>query len=127
MNLTVQDDGQDKLLTVQDGINTIVLRVPSYEVVVKAEENSIWRVDKPLRSEEHPTMKPIKLCAKAIRNSSMAGDIVLDSFGGSGSTLIACEQTGRRGFTTELDPIYCDVIVKRWEELTGMKATLLTD
>lgn len=68
------------------------------------------------------TMKPIELVARAIRNSSDKGDIVLDQFGGSGSTLIACEQTGRRCRMMELDPHYCDVIVKRWETLTGRTA-----
>jgi DNA modification methylase len=69
-------------------------------------------------------MKPVDLVARAITNSSKPRDIVLDSFGGSGSTLIACEQTDRMGRLIELDPKYCDVIVKRWENLTGKKATL---
>lgn len=78
--------------------------------------------DKPARSAEHPTMKPVKLIAYLIRNSSRKGEIVLDVFGGSGTTLIACEQLGRRCYTEELDPKYCDVIIKRWEALTGQKA-----
>jgi len=69
-------------------------------------------------------MKPVSLCAKAIENSSKAGDIVLDLFGGSGSTLIACEQLNRTCYMMEIDPVYCDVIVKRWENLTGQKAVL---
>lgn len=81
--------------------------------------------DKPTRSAEHPTMKPVKLIARQVRNSSKVGDVVLDVFGGSGSTLIACEQLGRRCLTMELDPHYCDVIVKRWEALTGRKAQLV--
>lgn len=78
--------------------------------------------DKPARSAEHPTMKPVKLIAYLIRNSSRKGEIVLDVFGGSGTTLIACEQLGRRCYMMELDPKYCDVIIKRWEALTGQKA-----
>lgn len=83
---------------------------------------TVINADKPLRNAEHPTMKPVKLMAYFIRNSSRPGESVLDVFGGSGSTLIAAEQTGRRCFTCELDPRYCDVIVKRWENLTGEKA-----
>ncbi|MCM1532904.1 MAG: DNA modification methylase [Ruminococcus flavefaciens] len=78
--------------------------------------------DKPARSAEHPTMKPIKLLAQFIRNSTHPNEKVLDPFGGSGSTLIACEQLGRVCYTMELDPRYCDVIIDRWEKLTGQKA-----
>lgn len=73
----------------------------------------------------HPTQKPIFIPEEAINNSSKQGSNVLDLFGGSGSTLIACEKTQRKAFVMELDPKYCDVIVKRWEEFTGKKATLL--
>lgn len=83
---------------------------------------TVINADKPLRNAEHPTMKPVKLMAYFIRNSSRPGESVLDVFGGSGSTLIAAEQTNRRCFMVELDPRYCDVIVKRWEQLTGEKA-----
>jgi site-specific DNA-methyltransferase (adenine-specific) len=85
-------------------------------------ETTVWEIDRPTRSEEHPTMKPVELCARAIRNSSRKGDTVLDLFGGSGSTLIACEHTGRKACLCEIDPLYCDVIVKRWEQATGKKA-----
>lgn len=79
--------------------------------------------DKPSRSDDHPTMKPVKLIGKLLANSSIpGGGIILDSFGGSGSTLIACEQSGRTCYTMELDPKYCDVIVRRYEELTGQLA-----
>ena len=78
--------------------------------------------DRPVRSDDHPTMKPIVLMAELIRNSSRKGEIVFDPFGGSGSTLIACEQLGRRCRMMELDPIYCQVIIDRWERLTGKKA-----
>lgn len=77
---------------------------------------------KPSRSEEHPTMKPVELFAYQIQNSTKKNDIVLDLFGGSGTTIIACEQTGRIGYSMELDPKYCDVIIKRYENLTGKKA-----
>lgn len=85
-------------------------------------ENSVIYCDKPVTSKLHPTMKPIKLIARFLFNSSKKGDIVLDAFGGSGSTLMACEQTGRRCRMIELDPHYCDVILKRWEDFTGKKA-----
>ena len=81
--------------------------------------------DKPARSADHPTMKPVALMARQIFNSTHAGDIVLDPFGGSGSTLAACEQIHRRCAIMELDPVYCDVIIKRWENLTGRTAERL--
>jgi DNA modification methylase len=67
-------------------------------------------------------MKPIALCAKAIKNSSQAGEIVADVFGGSGSTMLACEQLQRKCFMMELDPVYVSVIIRRWEKYTGEKA-----
>lgn len=75
--------------------------------------------NKPARNSDHPTMKPLKLLARLIKNSSRQGDIVLDTFGGSGSTLITCEQLGRKCYTMELDPKYADVIVRRWLNFTG--------
>lgn len=80
---------------------------------------TIINEDKPLRNSDHPTMKPVKLIAYMIRNSSRPGETVLDTFAGSGTTLIAAEQTGRTCYAVEYDPRYCDVIVKRWENLTG--------
>ena len=71
-----------------------------------------------------PTMKPVALVERAVRNSSKSRDIVLDPFGGSGSTLIACEKTGRQARLVELDPRYCDVIVRRWQGWTGEVAML---
>ena len=82
----------------------------------------MWHVKKPAKNDLHPTMKPVELVERAIRNSSKTKDLVLDPFGGSGTTLIACEKTGRRARLIELDPKYVDVIVKRWEEFTGQKA-----
>ncbi len=77
-------------------------------------QSTIWEFDKPQKSADHPTMKPVPLLAYPILNSSMTGCMVLDPFGGSGSTLIACEQTERICYTIELDEKYCDVIVKRY-------------
>ena len=87
-------------------------------------QSTVWQIDRPMASREHPTMKPVNLCAKAIENSSKSGDIIIDFFGGSGSTLIACEQLNRICYMMEIDPVYCDVIVKRWENFTGQKAVL---
>lgn len=81
--------------------------------------------DKPLRSADHPTMKPLKLMGRLIRNSTRPLEVVLDLFGGSGSTMMAAEQLGRACYMVELDPCYIDVIIKRWEELTGSKAEYL--
>jgi DNA modification methylase len=86
---------------------------------------TVWTVSRPTTGTFHPTQKPIPLIVIALKNSSEKGSIVLDLFGGSGSTLIACEQTDRRAFLMELDPKYCDVIITRWETLTGQKAELL--
>lgn len=88
-------------------------------------QTTILEFDRPTKSKEHPTMKPVKLFDYLMKNSSKKDDIVLDTFGGSGTTIIACEQNGRCGYSTELDPKYCDVIVERWEKLTGEKAILL--
>ena len=80
---------------------------------------SVFHVPRPARNEVHPTMKPVGLIEAMLRNSSSRGDIVLDPFAGSGSTLIACERLGRRCFAVELDPVYCDVIRRRYEEFVG--------
>lgn len=88
-------------------------------------QSDVWEVKRPRSSPEHPTMKPVDLCKRAINNSSLVGNIVLDTFGGSGSTLIACEELGRRCYMMELEPHYCDVIIRRWEDFTGKKAELI--
>jgi DNA modification methylase len=85
-------------------------------------QTTIMEFDRPAKSTEHPTMKPVELLTYLLGNSSKKGDLVWDSFLGSGSTLIACERTGRRCVGLEIDPHYCDVIIKRWEDLTGQKA-----
>ena len=79
--------------------------------------------NKPTKDGEHPTMKPVRLFGYQMQNSSRRGDIVLDTFGGSGTTIVAAEQLGRKARLMELDPHYCDVIIARWEKLTGRKAT----
>lgn len=93
---------------------------------VDATPTTIINEDKPTASKEHPMMKPVRLLARLIANSTRPGELVLDSFGGSGSTLIACEQLGRRANLMELDPKYVDVIIDRYEKLTGQKAELIT-
>lgn len=88
-------------------------------------EVTVWDVKRHSKNEFHPTQKPVELPERALENSSKAGDVILDLFGGSGSTLIGCEKTGRKARLMELDPKYCDVIIKRWEDFTGKKAVLL--
>ena len=88
-------------------------------------QDTVWEIPRPKRSVEHPTMKPVELVSRAIVNSSKPGDMVLDPFGGSGSTLIACESEGRVCRMAELDPRYVDVIVERWETFTGGRAELV--
>lgn len=90
------------------------------------DQGDVWRIDRPSRNDLHPTMKPVGLVERAIRNSSPRGGLVLDPFGGSGTTLIAAELTGRVARLLELDPRYVDVIVRRWQSETGRSATLET-
>ena len=85
---------------------------------------TIWDYDKPRKCDLHPTMKPVELVANCMKDGTLLGDKVLDLFGGSGTTLIAAEQLGRKCFMMELDPHYCDVIIARWEKLTGKTAIL---
>lgn len=104
-------------------------KMPKAELVKLLEEiyaqklsTTVIDCEKPSRNAEHPTMKPIKLIAQQIKNSSKTNQLVLDLFGGSGTTLIACEQLNRKCYMMELDEHYCDVILQRWENLTGQKA-----
>ena len=94
----------------------------AHHAVADRSQTSVFEFPRPKRSEEHPTMKPVELVRRHIENSSNPGQSVLDPFAGSGSTLIACEQTGRGAFLMEIDPTYCDVVVQRWEEFSGKKA-----
>jgi DNA modification methylase len=87
-------------------------------------QSDVWLVDKPVRNDLHPTMKPVELIGRAIRNSSRPGNVVLDPFGGSGSTLISCENLDRKARIIEIDPQYVDVSVRRWQDYTGSKAFL---
>lgn len=88
-------------------------------------QTTVLEFDRPTKNKEHPTMKPVALFDYQIKNNTKGGDIVLDLFAGSGTTVVACEQNGRNAYVMELDPRYCDVIVKRWENLTGEKAVRL--
>lgn len=88
---------------------------------------TIWKYNKPRKCDLHPTMKPVELVANAILDGTLEDMIVLDAFGGSGTTIIAAEQTGRKARLVELDPHYVDVIIDRWEQFTGKKAELITD
>ena len=91
------------------------------------DQSDVWQIKKPHKNDLHPTMKPVELVERAIRNSSRSGNVVLDPFGGSGTTLIAAEKSGRLARLIELDPKYADVIVCRWQEWTGKQATRESD
>lgn len=93
----------------------------------KFKNTSVWQIDRPTKSKEHPTMKPVELFAEILNNATKKDDIVLDTFCGSGTSFIACEQLDRICYGMELDPKYCDVIIKRWETLTGKKAVLISE
>lgn len=125
--ITVRQGDNGTLLTFTAGVQTVTIRVPAFEVLQAGDDSmtSVWRFEKPLRNGEHPTMKPIGLCARAIQNSSRPGEITADFFGGSGSTLIAAEQTDRVCYMMEIDPVYCDVIIRRWEDFTEQTAIKL--
>jgi DNA modification methylase len=90
-------------------------------------QSTLWQERKPAANRLHPTMKPVELIERALLNSSKAGDIVVDLFGGSGSTLIACERRGRKARLMEIDPKYADCICRRWQEYTGKQAVLEAD
>ena len=111
---TVLNDGVDIDVMTSDELRQLIREI--------TEPSTVINENKPTRNGEHPTMKPVGLLSRQIRNSSRIGEKVLDLFGGSGSTLVACEQLDRVCYTMELDPKYCDVIIKRWETLTGEKA-----
>ncbi|BBE50810.1 DNA adenine methyltransferase YhdJ [Ferriphaselus amnicola] len=91
------------------------------------DQGDVWQIKKPAKNDLHPTMKPVELVERAILNSSKSRDIVLDPFGGSGTTLIAAEKSGRQARLIELDPKYVDVIVKRWQDYSGGRATRQSD
>ena len=88
-------------------------------------QTTVMEFDRPTANKEHPTMKPVALFGYLIENSTDKGDVVLDLFGGSGTTMVAAEKLGRRSRLMELDPRYCDVIIRRWEEMTGGEAVVI--
>lgn len=94
----------------------------AHPFVSATSDTSVWEIDRPHSSKLHPTMKPVELYARAMRNSSVAGGVVADPFAGSGTAIVAAEQLGRRAVAIEVSPHYCDVIVSRWESLTGKRA-----
>lgn len=96
------------------------------DILQQKKSTTVIDCDKPAVDDEHPTMKPVKLIGYLIRNSTRRGDVILDLFGGSGTTMIAAEQLGRKCYMMELDPHYCDVIIARWEKLTGKEAKRIT-
>lgn len=118
----------------QNADGTVLVRVGNESLIVSGtdlnvrplEPTVLW-IDRPTRSAEHPTMKPVELIARMLRNSTKLGDVVLDLFGGSGSTLICCETLGREARLCELDPRFVDVIVRRWQDFTSGGATLAED
>ena len=118
-------DGKNTTITFSGFKVQIAGQVKGGKVIRKKQHMDIWRYDKPSRSAEHPTMKPVSLVLEAIMNSSIEGNIVLDPFLGSGTTIIAAEKAGRVCYGMELEPHYVDVAVRRWEEYTGKKAKKL--
>lgn len=119
---------------------TVMENTPNFKEMTKAQlieyikehqddgaASTIIHEDKPVASDLHPTMKPIKLVGRLMANSSNQGEIVVDFFGGSGSTLIAAEQLKRKAYLMELDPRFVDVIIDRWQKMTGKKAKLLNE
>ena len=117
--VTVKQTRNGDLITFTDGFSTVSIRAKEYEI---EDTNTVIFHERPTRNDDHPTMKPVGLIVKLLRNSSKRGDVVLDPFGGSGSTLLACEEQKRTCYTMELAPEYCDVIVRRWEAVSGGKA-----
>lgn len=124
------DGGYDELKREYEQLRAEYEKGKSYFNNTHDNMNNVWHFDRAGKGERehtggHATPKPIALCSRAIKSSSREGEIVLDVFGGSGSTLIACEQLNRQCYMCELDPHYCDVIITRWEKFTGKKAELI--
>lgn len=115
----------DKTIQIDMGDQTLV--ITGERLSMEAHDGSVIRHDKPVKNAEHPTMKPVGLICSMLENSTKRGDVVLDLFGGSGSTLIAAHKLGRVARLVELDPKFCDVIVERWQTFAGAKATLEGD
>lgn len=124
---SIQDLNYYPLVRISDSewqlsIGDDVLRLVGENISAELISSSVLTVKKPLISEKHPTMKPVELFERFIRNSSRRGETVLDTFAGSGTTVIACHITKRSCCAMELDPKFTDVIVKRWQDFTGMEA-----
>lgn len=115
---------RNKSTVIDDSLDLDAMSADELRELVKNIDSTVIYEDKPKENTVHPTMKPIALMIKQIQNSSRVGDKVLDLFGGSGSTLIACEELNRQCFMMEYDPKYVDVIIERWEQFTGKKAVL---
>jgi len=113
--------------TVQVDVAGQVLVISGDKLSVETYDQTVLRYDRPARNPDHPTMKPVGLIQQMLENSTKRGDLVLDPFGGSGSTLIACHALGRKARLMELEPKFCDVIVRRWQEYTGQEARLEGD
>ena len=120
--VTTEFNGKTTEITFQGFKIRLEGEVKSGEIIRKKQHMDIWRHDKPIRSAEHPTMKPVSLVMEAIMNSSEEGDTVLDPFIGSGTSIISAEKSGRICYGMELDCHYVDVAVRRWEEYTKKKA-----
>ncbi len=128
--VTIRKEAAGDVITFSDGLHIVSVLAKEYEVLDDglAAMSSVIYHEKPSSNDLHPTMKPVELVAKLLRNSSKRGDLVLDPFGGSGSTLIACEENSRRCCVMELEPYYCDQIVRRYLSFSGRAdAVLLRD
>jgi DNA modification methylase len=99
----------------------------AHYVIDDRTQDTVWEVARPARSEVHPVMKPVELVERAIRTSSRPGDLIYDPFLGSGTTLIAAEKSARTCYGIELEPRYAQVVIERWQDFTGERATKLTD
>ena len=119
---TVYEDGEEIDI---DKMKKSEMQKLLHDILDNRTPTTVINEKKPAKSEGHPTMKPVRLFGYQIANSSRPGNIILDTFGGSGTTMIACEQLGRKCRMMELDPHYCTVIMARWEKLTGQKAIKL--
>ena len=119
---TVYEDGEEIDI---DKLKKDEMKKLLHDILDSKTPESVIRCPKPQKSADHPTMKPVRLFGYQMANSSLPGEIVLDTFGGSGTTMVAAEQLGRKARLMELDPHYCDVIIARWEKLTGQKAVKL--
>lgn len=119
--ITIRKTESGTVISFDDGIRSLSIRVSEFEVIGQSDgsDTTVWYFDKPLRNADHPTMKPVGIPLRAIKNSTKKGEVVLDCFAGSGSTLIAAEKANRKCYAMELDPVYCDVIVQRYINLKG--------